>query len=329
MRIRGAPTARGFSLIELLVVVGIVALLVGILLPALGKARRAAQAVVSRANLRSLHQVATLYAFEHEESYPNPFNEKWREGDPYNQRWGYNYSTMAGGPSKWNCEMYAFHWYSITAAWLKEGDIASEIQFAPGDFTVQKRFDDRAAEGTLHNVRAWDGSYALTPTVLFAPQRYRPDGRGDTHYLDGPRSLAARMRTDDVRYPAAKVLLWQRFDNAQPKRREFRWDGGALTAVGQSALPPMWNNPTARTSVVTADGSSLRLDIGDLYADPAQQELLPPDLWDLGQAGVLTSLRMHEDGFENGDAANGGWPGVYPALFWATVRGVQGRDLAR
>jgi prepilin-type N-terminal cleavage/methylation domain-containing protein len=73
------PTARGpnpnikpngFSLVELLVVIGIIALLISILLPFVNKARQSSMAIACAANLRSVGQGLAMYLIENQNTYP-------------------------------------------------------------------------------------------------------------------------------------------------------------------------------------------------------------------------------------------------------------------
>jgi prepilin-type N-terminal cleavage/methylation domain-containing protein len=59
---------RGFTLIELLVVIAIIALLMSIIMPALGMAREQANAVLCRSNLRQLSLAMTLYTQDHDDN---------------------------------------------------------------------------------------------------------------------------------------------------------------------------------------------------------------------------------------------------------------------
>jgi prepilin-type N-terminal cleavage/methylation domain-containing protein/prepilin-type processing-associated H-X9-DG protein len=65
--------SKGFTLIELLVVIAIIALLLAVVMPALRKSKRAAQAVICRSNLKQWALVFNLYANDNEGSFPQGY----------------------------------------------------------------------------------------------------------------------------------------------------------------------------------------------------------------------------------------------------------------
>jgi prepilin-type N-terminal cleavage/methylation domain-containing protein/prepilin-type processing-associated H-X9-DG protein len=91
---------HGFTLVELLVVVAIIALLIAILLPSLSSARRASDSVKCLSNLRQIGAGFQLYAHEHK------------------GRWPVAVHMISGNPPYQPALQYERRWYDLIAKYV-------------------------------------------------------------------------------------------------------------------------------------------------------------------------------------------------------------------
>ena len=77
---------RGFTLVELLVVISIISVIMGIVLPVFGRVRRKARTILSMNNQRQITSTMNLFASDHNERYPESvatigFGNTWNWSD--------------------------------------------------------------------------------------------------------------------------------------------------------------------------------------------------------------------------------------------------------
>lgn len=197
----------GFTLIELLVVISIIALLIAMLLPALGMARKAARNVQCMSNLRGVGQAVAAYTADHRDLFPG-------RSDDVLSSW-HNYFGKKG---------------------VSPG--ASNIE--PEDRLLSDYFGDSdAARCPLDGGDQWsslaDTVYGFYGTSYYHPNRWPSAWRDNITHADGGIWSMEGVSIGRVRQPGRKVIFSE--SNLLPNRNEndprHHWH--------ETSLPPVAN----------------------------------------------------------------------------------------
>ncbi|QDU32303.1 putative major pilin subunit [Poriferisphaera corsica] len=169
----------GFTLIELLVVISIIALLIGILLPALSSARRTALTIVCSSNIRQLAIANTSYSVDNKDFYVRAANVE----DPFvwtnKERWHGKRDTNN------TSEPFDYKRGDLTPYYGETAEVKECPQFIKEE-NYQPGFENSC------------GGYGYNQQYI--------GGRNDLHGI-GTFAASQSARSADVRNPAQTVMF--------------------------------------------------------------------------------------------------------------------------
>ena len=204
----------GFTLVELLVVIGVIALLIGLLLPVIGRVRAQANRAVCLSNIKQLGQAILMYCNDNDEYFPTC--GWWDEGLAYKPY-----------PEDW------VHWQanrnlddSAIAHYVGRGEQLKSILRCPAD-----RFESRkAALGIMPGQGPYLYSYALNDGVGANLRTYPGRRTKITQWRAPGRKLLLTENRDQ----ANTAPLWA--SNRLTQRHGKGMSGGQVIATRASML---------------------------------------------------------------------------------------------
>jgi prepilin-type N-terminal cleavage/methylation domain-containing protein/prepilin-type processing-associated H-X9-DG protein len=288
---RCSSCSRGFTLVELLVVIGIISLLIGVLLPALNKARESARQSKCLNNMRQITIATITFAQEHKGWMPGPAGTSFTKIDPLTGGiksgaavtdfpfadwicWQRKLDPISGGTNSGSADLNIT--YSALAPYLnaklrvhttpQEANQASaaldEIYRCPSDNLASRK---NAASAGTNPYR-----YSYSMNQLFTNPIKTPAPPPGMTFAPGQRfNSIFTGKISSIRYPSERVLLIcedeNTIDDGVFAPSATNWNsGGAVNAVASrhelkyrnaaSAANPTAVNENARGNVSFSDG---------------------------------------------------------------------------
>lgn len=273
---------RGFTLVELLVVISIIALLVSILMPALSRAREQAKLVICRSNISQLGKVVSVYRSEFEGTVPPIFSR-------------YISGVATGLGEKYKFVSLALYDYAGTQGKLPP-ELDPDTDWAGGSYQDKMAL---YAEKYLpehfvcpFNKPGEDAWFVNGPQVdiegtTFGTYDFK--GRGDSYgvysweYNRGQNSAIVNGVAQGNPIPAWNLQDWY------PKYAALSWlnaamrdDWGGMAPWGIAGKfidnPASWDTAARQVSASPAEASVLRCDVG-AFGDGAGGGVPMPWVW--------------------------------------------------